>query len=477
MTLLHETIEVDRPIHEVFDYISDFTTTREWDATAFEARKLTPGAITAGTEFEVQCALPVGSVTLLYEVEELVPDKYLRLRGRCRFFEVIDSITFEATSGGTRVDYQAKFEFTPLLAPVVSLSQSGLEKMGRDALAGMKAALEDNFTVTEHTGLTDRADRWIVPGLSLFTRLGYKLAKKHFNPVSAYLRDQHMVITGASSGLGYAAAQMLARRGARLTLVMRNAEKAKDTVAALRTETGNAHIRYELADLALVKDVDALVRRLKKRGEAIDVLINNAGALFNPRGETSEGLEQSFALLLLSPYRVTLGLKPLLLKSASPRVVNVVSGGMYSQKLAVDSLIIGEDEKYSGSVAYARQKRALMVLTQEWAEQWAAEGIVVNAMHPGWADTPGVQDALPEFRSVTRAVLRNSEEGADTIFWLAAATEAGDVSGELFLDRLVHTPYLTSGTREAPGERERLLDFLASFPLPGRRPSAQRSAA
>lgn len=472
MTLLHETIEVERPVHEVFDYINDFSTTREWDATAFEARKLTPGAIAAGTEFEVQCALPVGSVTLVYTVEEVVPDKYIRLRGTSRLFDVIDSISFTATETGTEVDYQAKFEFHSLIQPMASLSQPGMEKMGRDALAGMKRALEDDFEVIEHAGLTDRADRWIVPGLSLFTKLGYKLARKHFNPVSAYLRDKHIVVTGASSGLGYATAQMLAQRGARLTLVMRNKAKAEETVAALEAETGNNHIRFELADLALMKDVDALVRRLKKRGETIDVLVNNAGALFNPRAETSEGLEQSFALLLLSPYRLTLGLKPLLEKAESPRVVNVVSGGMYSQKLDVDSLIINEGEKYSGSVAYARQKRALMVLTQEWAQAWADDGIVVNAMHPGWADTPGVQEALPEFRSVTRRVLRNSEEGADTIFWLAAATEAADVSGELFLDRLVHTPYFTRATREAPGERQRLLAFLEAFTLPARRKAA-----
>lgn len=269
-----------------------------------------------------------------------------------------------------------------------------------------------------------------------------------------------MVITGASAGLGYATALALARRGADLTLVMRNPEKAAQTVAALKRETGNKRIRHELADLSLMADVDALVRRLRKRGKAIDVLINNAGALFNPRGETAEGLEQSYALLLLSPYRLTEGLKPLLKKAEAPRVINVVSGGMYTQKLDVDALLNEDVDTYSGSVAYAREKRALMVLTEEWAREWADDGIVVNAMHPGWADTPGVQAALPEFRSVMRTVLRSAEEGADTIVWLAVATEAGDVSGKLFLDREARSTHMLRRTRESAAERRRLLEFL-----------------
>jgi NAD(P)-dependent dehydrogenase (short-subunit alcohol dehydrogenase family) len=133
---------------------------------------------------------------------------------------------------------------------------------------------------------------------------------------------------------------------------------------------------------------------------------------------------------------------------------------MYSQKLEVDALLNDDGDKYSGSTAYAREKRALMVLTEEWARDWADDGIVVNAMHPGWADTPGVQSALPEFRSVMRTVLRSAEEGADTIVWLAVATEAGEVSGKLFLDREVRRTHLLKRTRESESERRKLLEFL-----------------
>lgn len=463
MTLLHEIIEVARPVHEAFAYVSDFTTTTQWDATAIEATKLTPGPIVEGTCFKVICRLPVGSVTLRYEIEKLEANKYLQLRGTSKMFDVVDIITFEPTKKGTRIDYKAEFEFKSWLQPVAKLAANGMQKMGAESLAGMKEALDDKFTVRETSSAMATADSLVVPGLSLFSKLGYNLARKHFNPMSAYLADRHIVITGASSGLGYAAALSLAQRGAQLTLVMRDSAKAKKTVEDLQWETGNTQISAELADLSLMADVDSLVRRMKKRGKTVDVLINNAGALFNPRRETEEGLEQSFALLLLSPYRLTLGLKPLLSQSDAPRVINVVSGGMYSQALEVDKLLNDDGEVYSGSVAYAREKRALMVVTQEWAQEWTDEGITVNAMHPGWADTPGVRDALPEFRKVAGLVLRTAQEGADTIVWLAAASEAVTVSGELFLDRQAHTPHLLKRTTETAAEKVRLMRFLSKF--------------
>ncbi|MCB1706198.1 MAG: SDR family NAD(P)-dependent oxidoreductase [Halioglobus sp.] len=460
MTVLHESADIDRPVEEVYAYVSDFATTEEWDPTVLGARKLTPGAIAVGTQFEVVCALPVGSVTLLYTVQALQEYTRIELRGTCAFFDVEDVITLSGTATGTRLDYRAVFHFKPVVATVAAFSQKGLEKMGRESVAGLAEALRDNFPLKANSRATRIADKWVLPGVAMFSRLGYSLGRKRFNPMSAYLRNQHMMVTGASSGLGYAAASELARRGAQLTLVMRNREKAERTVAEIKRVTGNTAIRYELADLSLVSEVDALVARMKKRGEAIDVLINNAGALFNPRQETAEGLEKSFALLLVSPYRLTEGLKPLLASAECARVVNVVSGGMYSQKLDVDRLQMPDDAEYSGSTAYARQKRALMVLTKLWAKQWRTDGITVNAMHPGWADTPGVQDALPLFRKMTRPVLRSVEEGADTIVWLAAATEAGDASGALFLDREIRPDHLLNSTREAPQECDKLVALL-----------------
>ncbi len=461
MTVLQEQIEVARPVNEVFAYIADFTTTEEWDSTATRAAKLTPGPVAVGTRFAVNCAAPIGSIDLEYEVTELQPEREIELRGRSRFFDICDRITFTPTDKGTRIDYRAEFSFKAALQRLSSRFDSGLQRMGKHSMEGMRAALEDDNPTPEISRGNRLGDRLVLPGLALFTRLGYTRGKRKWRPNSAWLGDRHVVITGASAGLGYASAVELARRGARLTLVVRDAAKGQQVLDDIAAETGNDKARLELADLSLLAEVDQLVTRLLQRGDAIDVLINNAGALFNPRRETAEGIEQSLALLLLSPYRLTNGLKPLLQKAGNARVINVVSGGMYSQPLDLARLLEEKEEPYSGSKAYARAKRALMVMTEEWARQWADDGIVVNAMHPGWADTPGVETALPEFHNLTRRILRTPEQGADTIVWLASAQEADKVSGRLFLDREPRTTHLLSSTREAAGERQALLDYLA----------------
>ena len=141
------------------------------------------------------------------------------------------------------------------------------------------------------------------------------------------------------------------------------------------------------------------------------------------------------------------------------RVINVVSGGMYTQKLRCSQLIMSANG-YNGSIAYARSKRALTVLTELWADEWQSRNIVVNSMHPGWADTPGVQTALPGFRRITQAVLRTPEEGADTIVWLARAKEADQATGLLFLDREPRTTHLKPKTAETDEERAQLRPWL-----------------
>lgn len=461
MITLTETIDVPRPVESCFRYVADFRTTVEWDATAVEANKLSPGPVDQGTQFSVRCKAGRGHLNLAYEVTEFVPWQCLVLEGGGRWFTVKDVITFESLGNDlTRIHYVAEFTFRRGLQRLATRFERGFKKMGQASMKRLAGALKDENPPPEASQDTQRRDGKLTSALPCFTRYGYRRGQKTWRPMTADMTGKHVVLTGANAGLGFATAVSLLEAGATMTVVARDPAKAADMQHALKAETGREADTVELADLSLLSEVASLSERLHAQSQPIDVLINNAGALFNDYAETAEGIERSIALLLLSPWKLTESLLPTLKNHARPaRVINVVSGGMYTQKLRCDELVMTPD-KYNGSVAYARAKRALTVLTELWAEVWRDHNIVVNSMHPGWADTPGVQTALPGFRRVTKRVLRSPAEGADTIVWLARASEADQVSGKLFLDREPRTTHLRPRTKERPEERARLLAWL-----------------
>lgn len=460
LVTLDESIEVERSITEVFAYVSEFSRIQEWDPAVERGHKLTSGAPAKDSEYQID--MKVG-LSLHYRIIELEPDRRMLMTVDSRLFTAREEILFSTTStGATCVRYIATFDFPKALATASKLFPAGMERVGKGAMHGLKQALEDNFEPKEQSRALAIADRLVLPGLWRFTRFGYRAARRNWKPVSAYLGNLHAVVTGATGGLGLEAAKSLAALGARVTLVARNKDKAELVAADIRKETGNQHVTVEICEMSLMGDVHKLADRFIAAGQPIDILINNAGAVFNPREQTPESLEKSFALLLLAPFILTERLRPLLAKSSSARVVNVSSGGMYSQKIQVGDLQ-SKYGKYSGSVAYARAKRGLMILTEVWAARWRAEGITVNAMHPGWADTPGVEQSLPTFYKITQPLLRSPQEGADTIVWLAASTEAGKVSGKFWLDREQHPSHIFKRTQETLVEREQLLTVLAEL--------------
>lgn len=456
---LDETIEVQRPLHEVFAYVSDFYRIQEWDPAVASGHKLTAGAPAVGSQYQIDMK---AGFSLYYKIIEFEPDQRMLMTVDARFFNALEEITFIAGDNSTQVRYIAKFNFPAALTAVNRAYPAAMDRIGKNAIAGLQQALEDNFEAPKPSKRLAMADRLILPALWRFTRLGYRNSRKRWNPVSAYLGGKHAVVTGATSGIGLAASRQLALMGARLTLVVRDQNKGLSVVHELKKQTDNPHINIEVADMGIMGDVRALADRLLTDGGAIDILVNNAGALFNPRQVSVEGLEKSFALLLLGPYILTERLHPLLTKSGSARVINVLSGGMYSQKIDVDDLQTSSGS-YSGSAAYARAKRGLMIVTEFWAERWRDNGISVNAMHPGWADTPGMEDALPRFYCVAKRWLRTPHEGADTICWLSASSEAGTITGKFWLDREQQPCHILKRTEETLSERVKLLTLLAEW--------------
>ena len=297
-----------------------------------------------------------------------------------------------------------------------------------------------------------------------FTRTGYSIRRRLYawdDPATWSMAGRTVVLTGPTSGLGREAAGSLARMGARLVLVGRDAPRLEGVRAELETATGNGEITTVIADMSSLASVRAAADEILAREPSLDVLIDNAGAMFADRAITPEGFERTFATMVLGPFVLASRLVPRLAASPDGRIVAVTSGGMYAQALPLDDLAYERGE-YTGPKAYARAKRAQVALVREWSRRLRGT-VTVNAMHPGWADTPGIASSLPGFRERLGDRLRTAAEGADTMLWLAAAPEANEISGRLFLDRRVRPFDRIPSTRLSRADRRELWDRVVAM--------------
>jgi dehydrogenase/reductase SDR family protein 12 len=308
----------------------------------------------------------------------------------------------------------------------------------------------------------DAALEWSVVGS--FTRLGSALRRRldHWEPLQGgRLAGRVIVMTGATSGLGYEAARTLAGLGATVEVIARNAGKAEAACAELRQATGNSSVGFLVADTGDLTALRRAAAELLRRHPAIHVLIHNAGALDDVRQESPEGTELTIASQVVGPFLLTGLLLPALRAGAPARVLWVSSGGMYSEPLSVDRLEMPAGG-YDGTTAYARAKRAQVTLAELWAKRLAGDRIVVHSMHPGWADTPGLARSLPIFRRLAGPLLRPPADGADTLVWLAVDEGAPlKESGRFWHDRRPRPLHRLASTRrsDTPEERERLWNW------------------
>jgi NAD(P)-dependent dehydrogenase (short-subunit alcohol dehydrogenase family) len=268
------------------------------------------------------------------------------------------------------------------------------------------------------------------------------------------MRGRVALVTGATGGLGLAAAATLAERNADVWIVGRDPQRtdaARDAIAALAPE---ASVTTAVADLAVLDDVRNLADLVRRSVPRLDVLIHNAGALTHELHSTVDGLEVTAQVHVVAPFLLTTELLPVLQATPGARVVTVTSGGMYTHRLDPDALAT-PSLPFNGVRAYANAKRAQVVLNELWSQHRAASGVTFHAMHPGWADTPGVRESLPRFSSVMGPLLRTPGQGADTMVWLAADPHALETNGLLWLDRRPRSVAPLPGTRTSDVDAER----------------------
>jgi len=267
--------------------------------------------------------------------------------------------------------------------------------------------------------------------------------------VPAPMDGKVVVLTGFTSGIGLAAATRFGELGATLHLDGRDPGRTSSTAESLAGRGFDVHT--SIADMGDLDAVRAIAVEITSAHQHLDALIHNAGALSSEYTVSPQGFEMTVASQVLGPFLLTSLLLPLLEAGESKgRVIAVASGGMYPEKL------VASRDSYNGVRAYARAKRAQVELNVEWARR-SGSGVIFQAMHPGWVDTPGVVKSLPRFHAITKPVLRSAEAGADTIVWLADvdAKELG-ANGGFWLDRHRRSITKVPGTGASQSERDRL---------------------
>src|SRR5437016_4735442 len=246
------------------------------------------------------------------------------------------------------------------------------------------------------------------------------------------MQGKTIVITGATSGIGRVAAERLASIGARLVLVARDKMRGQAMLARLREHAPISHsIHY--ADLSRLVEMKRVAAEIAAAETRIDVLINNAGALFGSRQVTEDGLERTFAVNHMAYVVLTHGLRDRLIASAPARVVNTSSNAHTRARLDFDDL--QSTHGYRGFKVYGRSKLCNILYTRELARRWAGTGVTANSLHPGFVATRfGDQSGglIAVGIRVAKRFALSPEEGAETLVHLASSPAVEGVSGEYF---------------------------------------------
>jgi NAD(P)-dependent dehydrogenase (short-subunit alcohol dehydrogenase family) len=249
------------------------------------------------------------------------------------------------------------------------------------------------------------------------------------------MKGKTVLVTGGTNGIGLVTARELARMGAQVTIVSRNAEKCAVVAEALKTETGNP-VEFIAGDLSTLAGITQAAVGFKQRNTRLHALVNNAGGFFNKRFVTPDGFEMTFALNHLNYFMLTNLLLDVLKASAPARVVNVASGIHMGASLDFENL--QGEKRYTGFRAYGQSKLANVLFTYELARRLEGSGVTVNALQPGYVDTGLSLNNGFFFRVFAklsaRLFGRKPEEGARTSIYLASSLEVEGVTGKYFAD-------------------------------------------
>ena len=242
------------------------------------------------------------------------------------------------------------------------------------------------------------------------------------------------IVTGATDGIGRVTARVLAERGAEVVLVGRTADKGAEVCEAIRRSSRNGRVRFEQADLSSQAEIRALVERLTAGSAAIDVLVNNVGAVFTDRRESVDGIEMTFALNHLGYFLLTGLLLERLQANGGGRIVNVASEAHRGVRMDLEDP--QGRKRYSGWRTYRRSKLANILFTYHLAALLVDRSVTVNCLHPGFVASRFGHNNGWLFVAALKAAMRlsaiDTEAGARTSVHLATSADVAGVSGRYF---------------------------------------------
>ena len=249
------------------------------------------------------------------------------------------------------------------------------------------------------------------------------------------MNNKLILITGATSGIGQAAAQALAAQGHEILIVGRNPAKTEGVAKQIREQTSNQAVHFLLADFSDLEQIRHLAEQVKTQFPKLDVLVNNAGAYFNRRQRMSGGVEKTFFVNHLSPFLLTNLLLDHLQNPA--RIIHVASDAHQYGQLDLNDLNF--EKSYFGFAAYARSKLANILFTYELAHRLAGSGVTVNALHPGGVATNIFSTDFSIFGPLIKGVVSlftlTPTQGADNTIYLASSPDVEGVTGKYFVKR------------------------------------------
>jgi dehydrogenase/reductase SDR family member 12 len=463
MIQIENKIHLDLPPSLVFPVLSDYSRIKEWNPFINKAKKTSQGKVGLNTKYTILKSFFNNSILINYTITAFQPNHYLEIKGTTENIDIVHKIDFFDEGKGSELIYYSEYDFKGVLKPWEGLLYVFLKNQQFEIIESIKTVFSSN-PIPQKNYLNKLLYPFLLPMIHDFTKYGYRNSRKRWKVILNSGIGKTVLITGGSTGVGLEISILYARAGAKVIVVEKKPENLYSSVDHIKKLTGNPNIFPILADLSLMSENSRVAELIKQNFADLSIIVNNLGNIYHNQIITQEGFEKSASLMLMGPYVLVESLYPILVHHKDSRVINVSSGGMYSQRFTLRDLFNSTD--YNGMILFAKYKRAMVILSDYWAMKWKRSGVKSFSMHPGWTDTESIRNSLPVFYRFMKTFLRSPDEGADCAFWLGISEDLEEMTGGFWFDRELQTQHIFLNTSNSDEEINECIEYLENICSP-----------